>query len=148
MTDDGLPTFPLLCVSKKRGIIARNSTDELETCGSSAITRWYQGLILVDGTGQSWQVYSAEKIANAESLGLWALWRERSIRVRLTMQRSRKYDLESLKDVVSTAIAENTEQFAGAWDEDGPPIEAMQARVTRSKSIPQIIECFQRSNLE
>jgi hypothetical protein len=112
--------------------------DALETCGQSALdSGYFEGMLLVDATGRSWEVRSAEKVASVGALGGWRLLRSRRIRVRLELMEGRSFDLAGVQDRVSEAIDRLPAQ--GEVVEDTTDTKA---RVRSAGTIPELIGLF------
>lgn len=132
------PTFPVLCIAKNGFLTAVADRDALETCGQSALASGYfEGMLLVDPTGRSWEVRSAEKVANVGALGGWRLLRSRQIRVRLELAESRAFDLAGLQDRVSEAI----DRLPAQWEVVEETTDT-KAGVKRAGTIRELIGLF------
>lgn len=133
-----VPGFPLLCITRNGFLTAVADRDALETCGQSALdSGYFSGMLLVDPSGRSWQVRSAEKVANVGALGGWRLLRSRRIRVRLELAEGHPFDLAKLQDRVSEAI----DRLPAQWEAVEDSAET-KARVERTGTIPELISLF------
>lgn len=133
-----VPSFPVLCIAKNGFLTAVGDRDALETCGRSALdSGYFNGMIVVDPSGRSWEVRTAEKVANVGALGGWRLLRSRRIRVRLELAEGRQFDLEELQARVSEAIDRLPAQWEAVEDTTNT-----KARVRRAGTIPELIGLF------
>lgn len=134
----GFPTFPVLCIAKNGFLTAAADRHALETCGRSALDNgYYEGLLLIDPTGRSWEVRSAEKVASVGAMGGWRLFHSRRIRVRLQMREGRRFDLPTLQDRVSEAI----DRLPAQWEAVEDTAET-KARVRHTATISDLIHLF------
>lgn len=133
-----LPAFPVLCIGRNGFLTAVANRDLLETCGQSALdSGYFAGMTLVDSTGRSWEVRSAEKIAAGNPLGGWRLLHSRRLRIRLDLVEGHPFDLAALQDRVSNAI----DQLPAQWEVVEETTDT-KARVRRAKTIREIIGLF------
>lgn len=133
-----VPSFPVLCIAKNGFLTAVADRDALETCGQSALdSGYFNGMLLVDPSGRSWEVQSAEKVANVGALGGWRLLRSRRIRVWLKLTEGRTFDLAELQDRVSEAIDGLPAQWEAVEDTTDT-----KARMRRAGTIPELISLF------
>lgn len=136
------PSFPVLCIAKNGFLTAVASREALETCGQSALdSGYFEGMLLVDTTGRSWQVRSAEKVASVGALGGWRLLRARRIRVRLDLTESRLFDLAGLQARVSDAI----DRLPAQWEVVEETADT-KARVRGAGTIRELIGLFARQS--
>jgi hypothetical protein len=133
------PSFPVLCIARNGFLTAVADRDALETCGQSALdSGYFEGMLLVDATGSSWEVRSAEKVAGVGALGGWRLLRSRRIRVRLELTEGRcPFDLAALQDRVSEAI----DRLPAQWEVVEETTET-KVRVRRAGTIRELIGLF------
>ena len=132
------PSFPVLCIARNGFLTSVADRDALETCGQAALdSGYFEGMLLVDATGRSWEVRSAEKVAGVGALGGWRLLRSRRIRVRLGLAEGRPFDLAALQDRVSAAI----DRLPAQWEVVEETTET-NARVRRAGTIRELIGLF------
>lgn len=135
---EGGPAFPALCISRCGFLTGMKNREALETCGESALrSGYFTGLLLVDPAGRSWEVRSAEKVANVGPLGGYRLFRSRRIRVRLDLVEGPSFDLDKLKDRMCEAIDQVPLQWE-ALEDSGET----KGRVRSMPSILGLIELF------
>jgi len=133
-----LPTFPVLCIGRKGFLTAVTDRNALETCGQSALdSGYFVGMLLVDSSGRSWEVRSAEKVAGVGPLGGWRLLRSRRIRVQLELVESHPFDLAGLQDRVCEAI----DQLPAQWEVVEETTDT-KARVSTAGTIRDLIGLF------
>jgi len=132
------PTFPVLCIARNGFLTTVSDRNALETCGQSALdSGYFNGMLLVDPTGTSWEVRSAERVASVGPLRGWRLSRSRRIRVQLELAQSRRFDLTALQDRVCEAI----DRLPAQWEVVEDPADT-KARVRRAGTIPDLISLF------
>ena len=132
------PTFPVLCIARNGFLTAVADRDGLEACGQSALdSGYFEGMLLVDPTGRSWEVRSAEKVASVGPLGGWRLLRSRRIRVHLDLAEGPPFDLGGLQDRVCEAI----DQLPAQWEVVEETTDT-KARVRRAGTIRELIGLF------
>jgi hypothetical protein len=131
--------FPLLAIDRQGLIQAFRDREKLETCNTLGLKNgYYIGLLLIDPSGQCWEVLSATRIANVTPWRPWFFLFPRQIRVRLDVVKIKTFQLHELKERVCQAI----DQLPHFWEAAEDP-EDTKARVRNFPTIESLITMFE-----
>ena len=132
------PNFPVLCISSSGILTSLKTQDSLETTNRDGLASGYfDELLVIDQTGQSFVIKGAREVATVGPLWGWRLFESRVIRVNLDAVSGEQLDLETLKKRVCKAIEQNPE----LWGAIGQIDEVMES-VSELQDILSVIKFF------
>jgi hypothetical protein len=132
-------TFPTLSLSKGVALVSRGPAD-LTTCRSAGLRRgWYNDLLLVDSSGQGWQIGGARKLHGVGPLWGYNIFLNQKIRVELLLS---KGPLAVSVGDLRERVLKSFRTWHG-WEEEGT-FPALKANIEKAHSVSEIISLLER----